>query len=226
VSRNVDSQLDALREAGCARVFVDKVSGKLARRPEWDACRDYLRPGDELVVSRLSRVARSVRHLTEVAAELEARGIDLVVLAQGLDTRTPGGRLLFHLLGAIDEFTADLISVATREGLAPARARGRVGGRPTVMTPAKLAVARQLLDSGQHTVTEVAATIGVGRGTLYRHLATETTAEAAASYDWATGSKRSSRPWTCTAAGWTGSRRTSAASPSNSTAWPTSSARS
>lgn len=168
--QNIDSQLDALHAAGCERVFVDKVSGKLARRSQWDACRDYLRPGDELVITRLSRVARSVRHLTEVTAELGERGIELVVLAQGIDTTAPAGRLLFHLLGAIDEFTADLISEATLEGLAAARARGRVGGRPTVMTPAKLAVARQMLDTGEHTVTAIAATIGVGRGTLYRHL--------------------------------------------------------
>lgn len=169
--QNIDAQLDALAAAGCERVFLDKVSGKLAHRPQWDACRDYLRPGDQLVVTRLSRIARSVRHLGEVAAHLEARRIDLVVLAQGIDTTTPAGRLLFHMLGAIDEFTADLISEGTREGLAAARARGRVGGRPSVMTPAKLAVARQLLAGGQHTVTEIAATIGVSRGTLYRHLA-------------------------------------------------------
>jgi DNA invertase Pin-like site-specific DNA recombinase len=176
--QNIESQLDALSAAGCERVFVDKVSGKLARRSQWDVCRDYLRPGDELVITRLSRVARSVRHLTEVTAELEQRGIELVVLAQGIDTTTPAGRLLFHLLGAIDEFTADLISEATLEGLAAARARGRAGGRPPVMTPAKLAVARRMLDSGEHTITEIAATIGVGRATLYRHLTPKTAREA------------------------------------------------
>ncbi len=105
-----------------------------------------------------------------MTAELDGRGIELVVLAQGIDTTTPAGRLLFHLLGAIDELTADLISKATLEGLASARARGRVGGRPTVMTPAKLDVARHMLEAGEHAVTEIATTIGVGRGTLYRHL--------------------------------------------------------
>lgn len=150
-------------------MFTDKVSGKLARRPKWDACRDYLRAGDQLVVTRLSRVARSVRHLTEVAAELEARHVELVVLAQGLDTSTPAGRLLFHMLGAIDEFTADLISEGTREGLAAARARGRTGGRPSVMTPTMLTVARRMLDEG-HTPAQVARELRVGRTTIYRHL--------------------------------------------------------
>jgi DNA invertase Pin-like site-specific DNA recombinase len=95
--------------------------------------------------------------------------VDLVVLHQGIDTSSSAGRFLFHVLAAQDEMLADLISEATLEGLAAARARGRVGGRPTVMTPAKLRIARHMLDAG-NTVTEVAATIGVGRGTVYRHL--------------------------------------------------------
>lgn len=169
-NQHEDSQLDELAAAGCEPVYLDKASGKLAARPEWDSCRRYLRVGDQLVVTRLSRLARSVRHLTELAAELEDRGIDLVVLKQGIDTTTPAGRLLFHLLGSIDEFTADLISEGTIEGLAAARARGRVGGRPTVVTPAKLDVARRMLNDGQHTMTEIARTIGVSRPTLYRHI--------------------------------------------------------
>lgn len=169
-SQHEDSQIDALQEAGCERIFCDKVTGKIARRPEWDACLAYLRVGDQLVVTRLSRMARSVRHLTETTAQLEEHGIDLVVLRQGIDTTTPAGRLLFHVLAAIDEFTGDLITEGTVEGLAAARARGRRGGRPTVMTPAKLTVARQMLDSGSHSAAEIARTIGVGRATLYRHL--------------------------------------------------------
>ena len=122
-----DSQLGALRAAGCERNWTDTASGKLARRPEWDNCLDHLRRGDELVVTRLSRMARSVRHLTEVAALLEERGIDLVVLKQGIDTTTPAGRFTFHVLAAMDEMLADLISEGTREGLESARARGRAG---------------------------------------------------------------------------------------------------
>jgi DNA invertase Pin-like site-specific DNA recombinase len=173
--QNIESQTDLLDEAGCEKVFIDKVSGKLARRPRWDACLDYMRSGDQLVVTRLSRVARSVQHLTEVVAELERREVDLVVLKQGLDTSSPAGRLLFHLMGAIDEFTADLISEGTLEGLAAARARGRVGGRPTVMTPTMVEMARRMFDEGRKP-GEIARELRVGRATVYRHLAVKSTA--------------------------------------------------
>lgn len=168
--QNADGQLDALTAAGCERVFVDTASGKLARRAEWDRCLEQLRRGDELVVTKLDRMGRSVRHLIDVVGVLGERGVELVVLAQGIDTTSPGGRLLFHVLAAMSEFVGDLISENTHDGLAAARARGRVGGRPTVMTAGKLRIARQMLDAGNSTITEIAATIGVGRATLYRHL--------------------------------------------------------
>ena len=105
-------------------------------------------------------MGRSVRHLIDVVGELDRQGVELVVLAQGIDTTSPGGRLLFHVLAAMAEFVGDLISENTQEGLAAARARGRVGGRPTVMTAGKLRVARQMLEAGS-TATEIAQTIGV-----------------------------------------------------------------
>lgn len=172
--QNADGQLDPLAAAGCERVFVDKASGKLARRADWDRCREQLRAGDELVVTRLDRVGRSVAHLIEVVSELGERGVELVVLDQGIDTTSPGGRLLFHVLAAMSEFVGDLNSENTRDGLAAARVRGRVGGRPSVMTPGKLRVAREMLERGEHTITEIAKTIGVGRATVYRHLSTTT----------------------------------------------------
>ena len=110
---------------------------RLARRPEWNKCLDYLRAGDELVITRLSRMARSVRHLTEVAATLAEREVDLVVLKQGIDTTTPAGRFLFHVIGAMDEMLADLISEGTIEGLEAARARGRTGGRKPRRRPGR-----------------------------------------------------------------------------------------
>ncbi len=103
--QNADCQLDALRAAGCERIFVDTASGKLARRPDWDRCCEQLRAGDELVVTKLDRMGRSVRHLIEGVGELGERGVELVVLAQGIDTTSPGGRLLFHLLTAMSEFS-------------------------------------------------------------------------------------------------------------------------
>lgn len=145
-SQRDDSQLDALRAAGCERIWADTASGKLARRPEWDNCLDHLRAGDELAVTRLSRMARSVRHLTETAALLAGRGIDLVVLKQGIDTTTPAGRFTFHVLAAMDEMLADLISEGTREGLESARARGRAGGRKPKLTTRQAEVARGMYD--------------------------------------------------------------------------------
>ncbi|WP_406276570.1 recombinase family protein [Nocardia sp. NBC_00881] len=127
--QKVDSQIDALATAGCERIWVDKASGKLARRSEWDKCFDHLRRGDELGITRLPRPFRSVRHMTELAAQLEERGIDLVVLKQGIDTTIPAGRFLFHVIAAMD----DLISEGILEGLESARARGRVGGRPAAL---------------------------------------------------------------------------------------------
>jgi DNA invertase Pin-like site-specific DNA recombinase len=103
--QNTDGQLDALRAAQCERVYVDKASGKLARRPEWDRCREQLRSGDTLVVTKLDRMGRSLRHLIDVVGELDAQGVELVVLAQGIDTTSPGGRLLFHVLAAMAEFS-------------------------------------------------------------------------------------------------------------------------
>lgn len=175
-SQRDDAQLDALREAGCDRVWTDTASGRLARRPEWDNCLDHLRAGDELVITRLSRMARSVRHLTETAAHLVERGIDLIVLKQGIDTSTPAGRFTFHVLAAMDEMLADLISEGTKEGLASARARGRTGGRPPRLSVTQVNVAQDMYDElGQdgkrrYTVDQIAETLGVSRKTIYRRL--------------------------------------------------------
>lgn len=171
-----DSQLDALNAAGCERIWVDKASGRLARRPEWDKCFEHLRRGDELVITRLSRPFRSVRHMTELAAQLDERGIDLIVLKQGIDTTTPAGRFLFHVIAAMDEMTADLISEGTLEGLESARARGRTGGRPPALTELQVSKAREMYeerdgrDKRKYTLTQIAETFNVSRKTIYRHL--------------------------------------------------------
>jgi DNA invertase Pin-like site-specific DNA recombinase len=178
-SQRDDAQLDALREASCERIWTDTASGRLARRPQWDACLDHLRPGDELVITRLSRMARSVRHLTETAAVLNEQGIDLVVLKQGIDTSSVSGRFTFHVLAAMDEMLADLIAEGTREGLAAARARGRTGGRPPALTARQVEVARNMYDEvgkdgkRKYTVDEIAETFEVSRKTIYRRLTTD-----------------------------------------------------
>jgi DNA invertase Pin-like site-specific DNA recombinase len=178
--QNDDSQLDELKAAGCDRLFVDHgVSGKLARRPEWDKCLGYLREGDTLVITRLSRAMRSLRQLLTVAAELNERGIQLRVLKQEIDTTTPTGRLVFNILAAIDEFQRELIVEGTNEGLAAARARGRVGGRKPGLSPEQVKVARELYDAKgedgkrKYTVQQIADTLKVSRATVYRHLDTD-----------------------------------------------------
>lgn len=168
--QNTDAQRDALMATGCERIFLDTASGKLARRPKLDAALDFLRPGDTLVITKLDRLGRSVRNLVDLAAALAARRVDLRVLDQGIDTSTPGGKLTFHILGAIAEFERDLISERTRDGLNAARARGRKGGRRPKMTPAKLETARRLYSAREHTVAQIAEIIGVSRSTVHRVL--------------------------------------------------------
>jgi DNA invertase Pin-like site-specific DNA recombinase len=174
--QNPDHQLDALTAAGCEPVYVDKASGKLARRPQLDKALEYLRAGDQLVITRLNRLGRSLRHLLELVGQLAERDVDLVVLGQGIDTTSPGGRLLFHLMAAIAEFERELIVEGTLDGLEAARARGRTGGRPPALTGLQVDLARRMYDDvdehgrRQHTVAQIAETFGVSRATVYRHL--------------------------------------------------------
>src|SRR5260370_28088044 len=169
-SQNDDSQLDELNAAGCERIFTDKgVAGKLAKRPEWDACLDYLREVDVLVITRLSRAMRSLKQLLGVAAALSERGIGLKVLKQPVDTTTKEGRMIFAILGAIDEFQRELIVEGTKEGLAAAKARGRKGGRKPALSPSAAKQAVKLYDQGNGmNVVDIAAMLKVSRATVYR----------------------------------------------------------
>jgi DNA invertase Pin-like site-specific DNA recombinase len=171
-----DPQLDRLTAAGCDRIYTDTASGALASRPEWDRCRDQLRAGDVLVIVRLDRIGRSLRNLLEVVASLEHRGIGLCVLDQQIDTTTPAGKFMFHVLAALSEFERDLIRERTRDGLAAARARGRNGGRRPKLTAAQQATVRRMYRAAgpdgkrAHTVAEIAAAVGVHRTTVYDYL--------------------------------------------------------
>lgn len=168
-------QDDALIAAGCSRIFSDTASGALAERPQLAQVLDHLRDGDTLVVWKLDRLGRSISHLIETVTALEQRGVGFRSLQESIDTTTPGGRLVFHVFAAMAEFERDVIRERTNAGLAAARARGRKGGRPSVMTPDKLAVARELYAAGGHTVAQIAAVVGVSRASLYRHLPAATT---------------------------------------------------
>ena len=163
-------QLDALTAHGCVRIWTDVASGKLDRRPELERILDHLREGDTLVVWRLDRLGRSLRHLIDVTIALGERGAMFCSLTEGIDTSTAAGKLTFHLFGALAEFERELLRERTMAGLEAARARGRTGGRKSVMTPEKLEIARQMYDSKEHTVERIASTVGVSRKTIYRHL--------------------------------------------------------
>jgi DNA invertase Pin-like site-specific DNA recombinase len=167
--QNLALQMDALKQAGCERVYKDVGSGSLKHRPELDACLDYLRTGDTLVVWRLDRLGRGLKHLIEAIEQLHAREIGFRSLTETIDTTTNAGMLQFHIFGALAEFERQIIRERTRAGLAAARARGRLGGRPARLTPEKLAAAR-LMREQKRTMPQIAKALGVSRATLYRHL--------------------------------------------------------
>ena len=167
-------QRDALEAAGVDRVYVDHASGATESRPALDEMLGQLRPGDAVVIWRLDRLGRSLRHLIDLVAKLEQRGVGLRSLTESIDTSTPGGKLIFHVFGALAEFERDLIRERTQAGLAAARARGRVGGRPTVWTPEKLRTAQAMHESGEHDVATIARILGVSRASVYRGLAEST----------------------------------------------------
>lgn len=165
-------QLDALRQAGCERIFVEKASGAQRDRPELTAALDYVRDGagDVLVVWKLDRLARSLKQLIETVEDLGERGIGFRSLTEAIDTMSAGGRLTFHIFGAMAEFERSIIRERTRAGLDAARARGRRGGRPPALTKKDLAAARAMLADPEITMEEVAIRLKVAASTLYRHL--------------------------------------------------------
>ncbi|GGV13234.1 resolvase [Streptomyces filipinensis] len=168
--QKLDRQIDALTEARCRRIFADKKSGKNDMRPELKACHAFLQAGDTLVVPSLDRYGRSLQDLVNMVAELRERGIGFSSLHERLDTLTPGGRLIFHVFAALAEFIRELIVQGTNEGLAAARARGRVGGRPTVVNDDLIRKARDMLPNPENSVESIAKILGVSVGTLYNHI--------------------------------------------------------
>ena len=183
-----EAQHDALAAAGCEQIFIETASGKLARRQQLEkALLSANRAGDQLVVTKLDRLGRSLDHLIELSRQLQEREVDLVVLDQGIDTSTAIGRLFFQIIGAIAEFEHALMSERTMDGLAAARARGRTGGQKPKLSPRQVRLAREMYDETgedgkrKHTVATIAAEFGVSRPTIYRHLDKATGPESAAS---------------------------------------------
>jgi DNA invertase Pin-like site-specific DNA recombinase len=168
--QNLDLQRDALQQAGCERVFEDTASGAKAERVGLVALMEVLRAGDTVVIWRMDRLGRSLKDLIALVERLESVGVGLRSLQEKIDTTSSGGRLIFHLFGALAEFERNLIRERTQAGLTAARARGRHGGRKKRLDPAKQKIALRLYHERQHTVEEICRMMGVGRSTLYNYL--------------------------------------------------------
>jgi len=178
--QNLTLQTDALEEAGCRKIFRDQVSGASTDRPGLRAALEYLREGDTLLVWRLDRLGRSLKELIEIVAGLEKQGIGFKSLQESIDTTTSGGRLIFHVFGALAEFERNLIRERTQAGLKAARARGRKGGRPKALDDKKIALAYRLYDERKHTVREICQILGISKPTLYAYLQQRTGQETSA----------------------------------------------
>jgi DNA invertase Pin-like site-specific DNA recombinase len=168
--QSLDLQEDALQKAGCGKLFTDIASGAQDERVGLAEAIAFLRPGDTLVVWKLDRLGRSLKHLIETVTALQARKVGFRSLQESIDTTTSGGKLIFHVFGALAEFERDLIRERTQAGLQAARARGRKGGRPRSLDARKLAQARSLHKDPANTIADICATLGISRATFYRHL--------------------------------------------------------
>jgi DNA invertase Pin-like site-specific DNA recombinase len=168
--QTLDLQKDALEKAGCTKIFTDTASGAKAERTGLDEALSYVRQGDTLVVWRLDRLGRSLKHLIETITALNNRNIGFKSITENIDTTTSGGKLVFHIFGALAEFERDIIRERTQAGLHAARARGRLGGRPKSLTPKKAQMAEALYKDKNNTIDEICKTLNVSRATLYRYV--------------------------------------------------------
>lgn len=165
--QNLDLQIDALTKAGCERIFSDNLSGKSGDRAGLQEALSHLRKCDTLVVWKLDRLGRSVKHLIETVAKLETDGVEFRSITDCIDTSTPAGRFFFHVMASLAQMERELIVERTQAGLKSARSRGIIGGRRRSLTPSKMDAARKLLHAGT-SPKDVAKTIGVSVATLYR----------------------------------------------------------
>src|SRR3954454_4848902 len=171
--QNLDLQRDALNKAGCTEIYTDNVSGTKATRPGLREALSHLRSGDTLVVWRLDRLGRSLRHLIDTITDLQERGIGFKSLTESIDTTTSGGRLVFNIFGSLAEFEREIIRERTNAGLTAARSRGKLGGRPKALSESKAEMARQLYADRTHSINEICQTLGVSRTTFYRYVKPE-----------------------------------------------------
>jgi DNA invertase Pin-like site-specific DNA recombinase len=168
--QNVDLQHDALTQAGCEKIFTDKISGSISERPALTKIKEVLRSGDTLVVWRLDRLGRSLKDLIEWMNYLEQEGIALKSLQESIDTSTATGKLVFHIFASMAEFERNLIKERTIAGLSAARARGRVGGRPKKMNEEKRKLAVRLYNEKQHSIDAICQMMNISKPTLYNYI--------------------------------------------------------
>jgi len=168
--QNLDLQKDALHKAGCGRIFEEKRSGGTIQREELHRALDMLRAGDTLAVWRLDRLGRSLKHLLEIVANLEEKGIGFRSLTENIDTTTSTGKLIFHIFGALSEFERNLIKERTAAGLAAARARGRLGGRPKALTRDQVTMAISLYNEKKHSIASICKILQITKPTLYKYI--------------------------------------------------------
>jgi DNA invertase Pin-like site-specific DNA recombinase len=168
--QNLDLQRDALAKAGCEQTYTDTVSGTKARRPGLEQALSHLRPGDTLVVWRLDRLGRSLRHLIDTVTALQEREIGFKSLQESIDTTTSGGKLVFHIFGALAEFEREIIRERTQAGLQAARARGKLGGRPKALSEKQVQMLMNLAADPDTSIDEICKTLGISRMTFYRYV--------------------------------------------------------
>jgi DNA invertase Pin-like site-specific DNA recombinase len=170
LDQNLHLQIDALKQAGCEKIFEDKISGSKADRPGLKDALDYARQGDCLLVWRLDRLGRSLKDLIEIVNRLEERGVGFRSLQEAINTTTTSGKLVFQIFGALAEFERNLIRERTQAGLAAARARGRRGGSPRALDNTQIELAYRLYDEKRHTIKEICRVLGISKPTLYGYL--------------------------------------------------------
>ena len=169
--QTLNLQQDALQKIGCTKIFTDTASGAKTERKGLEEALNYVRKGDTLVVWRLDRLGRSLPHLITTMTDLLERGSGFKSLTENIDTTTSGGKLIFHIFGALAEFERNLIKERTQAGLMAARARGRRGGRPKALTAKQLSIARDLYEK-RHPIADICRTLKISRATLYRSIKT------------------------------------------------------
>ena len=168
--QNLDLQIDALKEAKCDHIYEEKMSGKIKDRPALDEALNFMRKGDTLVVWKLDRLGRSLRHLIEVINKLMDEGMYFMSLQEKIDTTSTSGKLIFHIFAALAEFEREIISERTKAGLKAARARGRMGGRPKKLNEEQAQMVKKMWIDHTITIEEICRTFDISRSTLYHYL--------------------------------------------------------